>query len=69
MLTLWLTLSLGIAPLGLAVGAPLVTVLGARATLWLSAGSTLALALLTALLAGHRRSRRTARRPDLDTAA
>jgi MFS family permease len=68
-LTLWLTLSLGIAPLGLAAGGPLVTVLGARATLWLSAGSTLALALLTALLTDHQRSRRTDRRPGLDTAA
>jgi hypothetical protein len=68
-LTLWLTLSLGAAPLGLGVGGPLVTVFGARTTLWLSAGSTLILALLTALLLARPWTRRTDRRPELDAAA
>jgi MFS family permease len=72
-LTLWLTFSLGAAPLGLGAGGPLVAVFGARTTLWLSAGSTLILALLTALLLARPWNRRTDRRgrrhPELDAAA
>lgn len=56
-MTLWVALSVGVAPLGLAAAGPLVAALGARETLWLSAGTTLTLAALTALLVSRPRWR------------
>ena len=47
------------APLGTALGGPLVAALGARGTLVVSALATVALALITAaILAAHRRGHR-----------
>jgi predicted MFS family arabinose efflux permease len=53
-LTIWTAIILAAAPLGLALGGPLVTALGAAGTLWTSAAFTLALgavALVTLILA------------------
>ena len=53
-LTIWTAIILAAAPLGLTLGGPLVTALGAAGTLWTSAASTLALgavALVTLILA------------------
>ena len=61
-LTIWTAIILTAAPLGLALGGPLVTALGATATLWTSAVATLTLgatALATLILA-----RGAAGRPD-----
>jgi hypothetical protein len=53
-LTIWTAIILTAAPVGLTLGGPLVTALGATGTLWTSAASTLALggvALVTLVLA------------------
>jgi predicted MFS family arabinose efflux permease len=68
-LTIWTAIVVAAAPLGLTLGGPLVTALGAAGTLWISAASTLALggiALVTLILARDRGGRR--RRPAGDSA-
>jgi predicted MFS family arabinose efflux permease len=60
-LTIWTAIIIAAAPLGLTLGGPLVTALGATGTLWTSAGSTLALGAIALVTLALTRSAERAR--------